>query len=197
MDVLTAIKTRRSIGRPSQKPVAREVIETLLDAAAQAPSHHNTFPWRFHVLTGDARVTLGERLAAALRRSLTEEGQDPESKQGQALLKAEAGKTMRAPVLIAVSSHPSDASNVVEREEHFACAAAVQNMLLAAHGLGLAVMWRTGDGSEAPEVEEWLGLAGRDQIIALVYVGWPEPGTSLYPLTRRPWSELTEWRGFD
>ena len=136
MDVLTAIKTRRSIGRPSQKPVDRDVIETLLDAAAQAPSHHNTFPWRFHVLTGDARVALGERLAAALRRSLTEEGQDPESKQGQALLKAEAGKTMRAPVLIAVSSHPSDAPGVVEREEHFACAAAVQNMLLAAHEPG-------------------------------------------------------------
>jgi nitroreductase len=197
MDVLTAIKNRRSVGRPSQKPVARDVIETLLDAAAQAPSHHNTFPWRFHVLTGEARVILGERLAAALRRSLTEEGQDPESKQGQALLKAEAAKTMRAPVLIAVTSHPSDASNVVEREEHFACAAAVQNMLLAAHSLGLGVMWRTGEGSESPEVKEWLGLAGRDQIIALVYVGWPESDAQVYPLKRRPWSELTEWRGYD
>ena len=194
MDVFTAIRSRRSVGRPSQRSVARDAIETLLDAAAQAPSHHNTFPWRFHVLTGDARVALGERLAAALTRSLTEGGQDPESKHCQALIRAEAAKPLRAPVLITVSSHPSSAPDVVEREEHLACAAAVQNMLLAAHGLGLGVMWRTGDGSEAPEVMEWLGLSGRDQIIALVHVGWPEQDAPAAAPKRRAWSELTEWR---
>ena len=195
MDVFTAIRTRRSVGRPSQKPVDRELIEKLLEAAAQAPSHHNTFPWRFHVLTGQARVELGERLASALRRRQLEDGQDPGSKQSRALLKAEAAKPLRAPVLIAVSSHPSNAPGIVEREEHFACAAAVQNMLLEAQGLGLGVMWRTGEGSESSELKEWLGLSGRDQIVALLYVGWPVSDSSISPLNRRPWPELTQWRG--
>ena len=197
MDVLEAIKQRRSVGRPGQEPVSREIIEQLLDAAAQAPSHHHTCPWRFHVLAGRAREQLGDRLASALRRDLVESGEDPDSRQGQALVKAEAAKTLRAPALIAVTSQPSNADNVVEREEHFATAAAVQNILLAAHALGLGAMWRTGDGSVSPEVKDWLGLGERDQVIGFVYVGWPDPDTPIASPRRRPWPELTEWRGWD
>ena len=60
MDVMTAIKTRRSIGKVKSEPVPKEMIEMILEAGTWAPCHHQTEPWRFFVLTGDARNGLGE-----------------------------------------------------------------------------------------------------------------------------------------
>jgi nitroreductase len=87
----------------------------------------------------------------------------------------EVERPQRGPVLIAVLCKPSDAAGVVVQEEYLAGAVAVQNMLPAAHSLGLAACWRTADRSRHPEVREWFGLSGRDEVIGLVYVGWPDP----------------------
>ena len=64
MDVMTAIKTRRSIGKVKSDPVPKEMIETILEAGTWAPCHHQTEPWRFFVLTGDARNGLGNTFRA-------------------------------------------------------------------------------------------------------------------------------------
>ena len=60
--VLAAITTRRSVRGFRDTPVDRATIETILTAAARAPSATNTQPWRVHVLTGAARA----RLVAAI-----------------------------------------------------------------------------------------------------------------------------------
>ena len=51
---------------------------------------------------------------------------------------------LRAPVIIAVGIEPSDKNNVLVAEEYAAVNSAIQNMLLAAHSLGLGAVWRTG-----------------------------------------------------
>jgi hypothetical protein len=53
MDVLTAIKERRSCRNFSDEPIDRKTLEILLEAATQAPSPLNAQPWRFVVITGD------------------------------------------------------------------------------------------------------------------------------------------------
>ena len=63
------LRTRRSIRRYLERPVPRDVLENLLEAATCAPSAHNTQPWRFAVLTeraGKERLArgMGERLHA-------------------------------------------------------------------------------------------------------------------------------------
>ena len=63
MDVLEAIQTRHSLGKVKPDAVSREIVEKLLSAAVQAPSHYNVRPWRFVVLTGDGRKRLGDVLA--------------------------------------------------------------------------------------------------------------------------------------
>ena len=62
---------------------------------------------------------------------------------------------------------------VQAREDRDAVAAAIENMLLAAHGTGLGAMWRTGAMVDEPEVREALGLGPGDAIVGFVYVGRP------------------------
>ena len=52
MDVIEAIKSRRSIRAYKKDPVSREVIQEILDAAIRSPSGMNTQPWEFVVATG-------------------------------------------------------------------------------------------------------------------------------------------------
>src|SRR5215475_4477727 len=52
MNVYEAVTSRRSVRGFTDKPVAREVLERVLSAAAWAPSGSNLQPWRIYVLTG-------------------------------------------------------------------------------------------------------------------------------------------------
>src|SRR4051794_32858899 len=67
MNVSDAIRARRSIKRFTERPVTRDEIEAVLDAATLAPNHRLTQPWRFYVLGPEARhaygLALGERKA--------------------------------------------------------------------------------------------------------------------------------------
>lgn len=60
-----AIASRRSIRRFLPTEVPREVIEDILRVASRAPSGTNTQPWKVHVLTGQARRALVDRVTAA------------------------------------------------------------------------------------------------------------------------------------
>ena len=175
MDILTALHTRQSIAKVLPDPVPHEVIERLLDAAVQAPNHHRNRPWRFVVLTGAARQRLGQVMAQALR------SQAPDT--ADAMLEVERMKPLRAPVIIAVGIARPDSPKIVEIEDVCAGAAAVQNLLLAAHGLGLGAMWRTGTAAGAPGVKAFLGFAPDQHLIAFVYIGYAD---GEHPPANRP-----------
>ncbi len=182
MDTLTAITTRRSIGKVLPDAPSRAMIETLLDAATYAPNHRRTEPWFFHVLTGEARGALAATAAAAMAMRGESEA---------AVIKARTS-FLRAPVVIVVTSAPGrDAAETVENRD--AVAAAVQNMLLAGTALGLATMWRTGKLVDEPSLREALGLATGEEIVGFVYVGYPaiEPANR----ERQPHSARSRWWG--
>lgn len=61
MDVFEAIKRRASVRRYSDKKVARELLEKLIDAGRRAPSGRNVQPWEFIVITDQ---TTREELAS-------------------------------------------------------------------------------------------------------------------------------------
>ncbi len=176
MDALQAIQTRHSIGRVKSDFVPRELIEKLLNAAVQAPNHYHVRPWRFVVLTGNGRSQLGEVMAESMRAKfpqLTDEA-----------LNKERAKPLRSPVLIAVGVDKPTESKVLEIENICAAAAACENILLAAHALGLAAQWRTGDAARDPMVKKFLGFAEDQHIISFLYIGYldvmpeaaPRPG---------------------
>lgn len=115
MDILEAIHTRRSIRSYAPGQVSQEQIDALLRAAMAAPSAGNAQPWQFVVI--DDRSLL-DRLADIL----------PYAK----MLK-------QTPVAIMILGDTS-----VEKYPGYwplDCAAATQNLLLAAHGMGLGAVW--------------------------------------------------------
>ena len=185
MELLTAIHTRQSVAKVLPDPVPHELIDRLLEAAVQAPNHHRTRPWRFVVLSGAARQRLGEVMAQA---RATQAPDTPES-----LLEAERNKPLRAPVLIAVGIDKPDSEKIIEIENVCAGAAAVQNLLLAAHDLGLGAMWRTGGAASEPAVKTFLGLAPDQELIAFVYIGYPDGERLQAP--RPSFEDRTTWRG--
>lgn len=166
MEVLEAIHTRQSIGKVKLDPVPHALIEKLLSAAVQAPNHYKVRPWRFVVLTGAARERLGNVMAESLR---TEHPEFPPE-----AYEKERGKPLRSPVLIAVGVDKPSEAKVIEVENICACAAAVENLLLAAHSLGLAAKWRTGGPATDPKVKHFLGFTPNQHLIAFVYIGYPE-----------------------
>ena len=186
--VLDAIRSRRSVGKVGPERPPRETIERVLEAATWAPNHHLTQPWRFVVLAGEARRRLGETIA---RATLGE----PTTEEERAAFERAAAKPLRAPVVIAVAVEPAGSGKIPEIEEVAAGAAAVQNLLLAAHALGLAAIWRTGGGCYQAAVKEHLGFGPASHLIGLVYLGYPVADP---PVRERiPADSLTVWRGWN
>jgi nitroreductase len=115
MDVLEAIRTRRSIRAFVDRAVPEELVQKLLAAAMQAPSARNQQPWHFIVI--DDRTLLA-KIAEFMPN---------------------ASMAAAAPLAILVCGDLD-----LEKSPGYwmvDCAAAVENMLLAAHGLGLGAVW--------------------------------------------------------
>ncbi|MFS0881303.1 nitroreductase [Bacillus sp. 7586-K] len=187
MDIFTAIKERRSVGVVKSDPVPTELLEKILEAGTWAPAHHRTEPWRFFVLTGDARKSLGKALAKYTEKTL----EDPSSEESVSRLEKISQKALRAPVIIAAAVEPSDDKKVILKEEYAAVNAAIQNMLLAAHALGLGAVWRTGHVCYSEEVKELFKLSEQSEMLGFIYLGYPEEKK----LTgkRKHFSEVTKW----
>jgi nitroreductase len=187
VNTLDAIHTRQSISRVKPDPVPRETIEKLLSAAVQAPNHYKVRPWRFVVMTGSSRERLGEVMAQAFLDKFPDLPPDVQAKA----LEKERSKPLRSPVLIAVGVDKPVESKVVEIENVCATAAACQNLLLAAHALGLAAKWRTGDPARDSKVKRFLGFEPDQHLIAFLYIGYPEREAE--PFERPSFEDRTVW----
>lgn len=183
MDTLEAIHTRRSVGKMKPEPVSRELIEKLLEAAVQAPNHYKVRPWRFVVLSGNGLHKFGDVLAQSLKARFPD-------LPAEALDK-ERAKPLRSPMIIAVGVDLPTEPKVLEVENICAVAAACENILLAAHALGLAGHWRTGDAARDPSVKKFLGFEERQHILAFLYIGHPEVNPE--PVQRPSFEDRTVW----
>src|SRR5215211_2254971 len=183
MDVFEAMHNRHSVKKVKQDEVSHELIEKMLDAAVRAPNHYKVRPWRFVVLTGEARHRLGDVMSTSLRE------RHPEFPQA-AFNKAH-DTPLQAPVVIAVGVDKPTEAKVSQIENIAATAAATQNMLLAAQALGLGAKWRTGEWAEDVKVKEFLGFQADQHIIGFIYVGYPE-FVEQYP-PRPSFEDRTVW----
>jgi nitroreductase len=188
LEIARAISTRQSVRRVKQDPVPKELIERVLESAVHAPNHKITEPWRFHVFTGKGRGELARARAQTARLQAEAEGEEDEMAAGR--ISRERKKAFRAPVVIAVISE-AGRDEVETLENYAACAAAVQNMQLTAHSLGLGVIWRTGPVAYHEHMREFFGLSDGDRIVAYLYVGYPDMGER--PRRRKPVDEKTIW----
>ena len=186
-EVIRAMMSRRTIKKMQADRVpARKDIEAMVEAATWAPNHHMTEPWRFVVVEGGARKRLGEALTEGLVNS-SHETLPPER------LEKEREKPLSAPVIIAVIGSPKKGDGIVPQEEMVAAGAALQNLLLAAHSLGLATSVRTGEHSYSEEVRRFFAMSEGETLVGLVYVGYSSGAVA--PGRRTPYSEKVTWLG--
>jgi nitroreductase len=166
MDALTAIMSRTSVpplkmGSPGPD---QATLDAILAAGAAAPDHGRISPFRFLVVTGEARRTLGElfvEAALAANPDTTEADLDKQRRNPQ-----------RAAAVIVVITHVrADHPKIPAVEQLAAGAAAMQNMLLAAHAKGFAAKWVTGKNAYDPVVRAGLGCAGDDVITGFLFIG--------------------------
>lgn len=187
MEVLEAIKTRRSIGKFKEKEVPKELLVQIMEAGTWAPNRYLTQPWRFFVITGEAR----KALSRIMEQIALESGLDPQSDEGKRKIDKEKNKPFRAPVIIAVAAEVTEGEKVLRIEELGAVYAAVENMLLAAHALGLASYWKTGKACYSDKMKKFFGLKEKDELLAFVYVGFPDMERK--EALRKPVSEFIKW----
>jgi len=184
VNLYEAIETRRTIKQYTETPVEREVIERLLNAAVWAPNHYSTEPWRFSVLTGDAR----DGLAALRRQQVGARLGETVSPQAVSQMDDAYARMAGAAALIVVRCMDGATSERTE-ENRFATAAATQNLLLAATAEGLGSFWSTSI-CRYPPAHRYLGLADDEFMMAVVHLGYAaREGTG----RRKPAAALTRW----
>ena len=190
MDVLEAIRTRRTAGKIKPEVPPRETIEELLEAATWAPNHRLNEPWRFFVLAGEARQRFGELMAQDAYRDLDAS----EIEKRRSILDAQLKKATRSPVIIAVACDPPGSPKIDPVEDICAVACGVQNLMLAAHARGLATKWSSGKACHAPEIKAFFGLTPKHQILGYIYLGYPDEPVN--GASRTPHHEKTTWLGW-
>ena len=184
MNVREAIRARRSIKRFDPRPVTREDIEALLEAAALAPNHRLTQPWRFYVLGPEARYAYGLALGERKARKLD----DPD--RARVLRDTVAQEHRDLPLMIAVGVVNADDPEIRE-EDYAAGMMAVQNIALAAVALGLGTHIKSGAVMDDPAARAAIGVADGDRVIAIMNVG--EPANVPVGKPRRSAADVTEW----
>jgi nitroreductase len=172
MDAIEAIATRRTVGKLVEPAPNADALARAFQAAMSAPDHKRLRPWRFLVIEGEARNSLGALMAASLKARKPETSADD--------LDREAAKSLRAPMIIAAIARVKSDSGIPEIEQMLSVGAATQNLMLALHAQGFGTAWKTGAGAYDPAVRSGLGLAADERIIGFIYAGTisaPPPAT--------------------
>lgn len=174
MDALEALQNRVSVAVLSDPGPDKEQLQHLLKAAIRAPDHGVLRPWRFIVLEGEDRGRLGQLLCKA------KAAEQPEISAEE--LHKLSGKPFRAPMILAVVAEITPEHRISPLEQIVATGAAVQNMMVAAHALGLGAMWRTGGLANHRIVKQGLGFQEKDELVGFVYLGTPAGSIKRVPV---------------
>lgn len=144
----TLLKNRRSVRKYQARPVSRELIEQVLEAARWAPSPHGKQPWRFVVLTRqEMKLQLADRMGDTWRQNLEMDGQDTETVNIR--LEKSRERILNTPVIIIPCLYLEDLDRYPDERRQAdetimaiqSIGAAIQNMLLMAYDVGLDSGW--------------------------------------------------------
>ena len=189
---------RRSIRRYLPTPVARELIDALLNTAITAASAHNRQPWRFQVVEAhETKDTLARAMGERLRADRRRDG-DPAEAIDADVARSHARIT-GTPVLIVVCMTMTDMDRYADDRRNKAermmatqgTAMATQNLLLAAHAAGLGACWMCAPLFCPDVVSAALALPADWEPQAIITLGYPADQGK--PFRRRPLSEITRY----
>ncbi len=196
-DFFDVIYGRRSIRRYQPDPIPQPIIEQLLQAAVWAPSAHNRQPWRFAVITTpQVKHELAAAMGRQLRADLAANGLPPDAIEKDAVRSYQ--RITHAPLLILLclsmvdmDAYPDPAR---QRNEWImagqSVALAGQNLLLAAHALGLGACWLCAPLFAPTAVRQTIDLPPDWQPQALIAAGYP---AETRQKSRNPPAQITRY----
>jgi nitroreductase len=167
------------------KKIVDRQIRQLLELANWAPTHGHTEPWRFIVYSGVAVQQFCHE-HAELHRQTT-----PPPIFTAAKYEKQRHNGDKASHLVVVYMKRGSNPNITALEEICATAAAVENILLGAETLGIAVLWSTGGMLLHPVMKEYFGLGVEDVLLGMLYMGYTDEAVK--PGKRGPVEEKTKW----
>jgi nitroreductase len=191
------IRARRSVRRFRPEPPDRAAIERLIEAASWAPTAGNRQDWLFTVVTSPSLLRQMAEAVKARWAAIIAADRQRGYAEGMERYAAAYAMFPAAPAVVIVSAR---ATSHVQRhmfgEEAdvtagglATAAMAAQNMMLAAHALGLSSCCMTGALVARGEIARLAGLARKQEIACLVALGRPEGEPPAAP-PRKPVAEI-------
>lgn len=166
MELFDALKGRRSIRKFIDKPIEKEKIRMILEAGTLAPSGGNRQPWRFIVVTDKEKIKLFDPYA---HQECVE----------------------NAPAVIVVCADPHDTWAKYDEDDpcyRLDTSAAIQNMLLAIHGIGLGAVWVITCSKR--DIRKLVEIPKHWEIISIISFGYYNDADNPNRAGRRPLSEV-------
>ena len=181
--ILDIIKKRRAVfpAQYNDRPIAKEMLLDVLEAANWAPTHRRTEPWRFKVLRGKSLEKLGEFMAGKYEQI--------DEKPKKIKIKKFRENPIRSAAVILICMQRDPAESIPEWEEIASTAMAVQNMWLRCTELGIGSYWSS--PALIKHMGEFVDLAEGEKCLGLFYMGYYDQEIPV--VGREPIEEKVLW----
>jgi len=198
---LNVIYTRRSIRKYKDQDIPSDILKKILEAGRWAPSGENAQPWRFVIVkdrkkreilgriaaSGSGRRFKAEYISGKMQKRLSKfSSEETRKRVYRRLISGEVSAFLKdAPVNIVVVSRRD------VWDAPYDCSAAVENILLAAHALGLGGCWvvaPTADIRDEIKVKELLNIPDEYTVYCVIALGYPAEQPK--PRPRLPLEEI-------
>lgn len=218
METLEAIETRRSTRSFRPDPIPGDIMKKLLQAASKSPSYTNTQPWEVVVVSGQKRNELAEKLLtlatakaptcadlpipkgwpAAIDERAREHGARRLSTLGLARDDVEGREKLRlmnfefygAPCAVFLFM-----DGPLGEWSIFDMGLFAENLILAAHSLGVESCLQASVTNYAPEIKKFLGIAESKKLVICIALGYPNENAVLntYSGIKQKPDAFTHW----
>ncbi len=221
MDVIEAIKQRKSIRAFKPDPVPLDILKKILEQALRAPSWANTQPWEFAIVTGpklaEIQKAFVENREAEAHSDVTRPYEFPEpysSRRRSAAVRtdpaaraAEAARQLRnvkhygapAVIYLLVGRSFYYQTKGINVWPLYDCGSVVQNIMLLATNYGLGTIAQARAVVYPDIIRKVLGIPESKLIALGIAIGYPDWTDSINQgwTVREPLDKVVTWYGFD
>ena len=218
MEILNVIETRRSIRSFKPDPIPGDVLNKILQAGSASPSYTNTQPWEVVVVNGKKRDELAEKLLT-LAKAKAPTSPDLPIPKGWPAAMDERSREHGARRLNTLGLARDDGAGREKLRlmnfEFYGAPCAVflfmdgslgewsifdmglftQNLILAAHSLGVESCLQASVTNYAREIKKSLGVAENKKLVICISLGYPDEKAvvNAYRSVKQKPEEFTRW----
>ncbi len=218
MEMLEGIKTRQSIRAFKPNSINRDLMEKILEAVRNSPSYSNTQPWEVVVVSGKKKDELSRKLLQLVRAKAPTSPDLPKPNDWPKVLEErsrEHGARRLSTLGVARDDEEGREKLSLMNYEFYGAPCAVflfidgslgewsifdmglftQNLILAAHSLGVGSCLQASVTNYAPEIKQILGIKKKKKLVICISMGYKDEKAKLnaYRSIKQKPDEFTRW----